>query len=255
MENNILEEFQAAKLTATQQEMRDLAGLLLFSGDTIEKKVGVLSGGERSRVAMGKLLLNPANTMLMDEPTNHLDMPTCEVLEEALDSYDGTLLLISHDRYFLDQVCDDLLVLRPAHLPGVPWKLYKGSYTEYLAAAEKEKAALAQRKVVERKEKADAENRASQAARERQRQEARSPAPDGKVRAKLPQKFAKMTVAEMEQKIARLESDLASLEGSFANPRLAANAQAMKELTGKYERGKRDLAELMAAWEAKAESA
>ena len=60
----------------------------------------------------------------MDEPTNHLDMPTCEVLENALDTYDGTLLIVSHDRYFLDQVVDELLVLKPAHLPGVPWKLY-----------------------------------------------------------------------------------------------------------------------------------
>src|ERR1035437_4070398 len=117
---NIIEEFQSAKITATQQEMRDLAGLLLFSGDTTDKKVGVLSGGERARVAMGKMLLNPSNTIFMDEPTNHLDMPTCEVLETALETYDGTLLLISHDRYFLDQVVDQVLVIRPAHLPGVP---------------------------------------------------------------------------------------------------------------------------------------
>jgi ATP-binding cassette subfamily F protein 3 len=245
LENNVIEEFQAAKITATQQEMRDLAGLLLFSGDTVDKKVGVLSGGERARVAMGKMILNPANTIFMDEPTNHLDMPTCEVLESALDTYDGSLLIISHDRYFLDQVADQLLVIRPGHLPGVPWKLYNGSYTDYLEAVVKEKAALVNQKEVDRKEK-------SAAAKAPEKKEEK--AKPTKAKVNVPAKFAKMTVAEMEQKIARLESDLASLEGSFGNPRVAANAQAMKELKGKYETGKRELAELMAAWEAKAEA-
>jgi ATP-binding cassette subfamily F protein 3 len=253
LDNNILEEFQAARITATQQEMRDLAGLLLFSGDTIEKKVGVLSGGERARVAMGKMLLNPANTIFMDEPTNHLDMPTCEVLETALDSYDGTMLIISHDRYFLDQVVDQLLVIRPAHLPGVPWKLYNGSYTDYLAAVEKEKAEIANQKNAERKEKAAADERAAQAAKQREaaeRQKSQQTKP--KEKAKAPLKYAKLSVQEVEQKISRLESDLASLEGSFANPKVAANPAAMKELQAKYDQGKKDLAELMATWEAKA---
>ncbi|MCL2648732.1 MAG: ABC-F family ATP-binding cassette domain-containing protein [Phycisphaerales bacterium] len=247
LENTILEEFQAAKITATQQEIRDLAGLLLFSGDTIEKRVGVLSGGERARVAMGKMLLNPSNTIFMDEPTNHLDMPTCEVLEAALDTYDGAALIISHDRYFLDQVCDQLLVLRPPHLPGAAWKLYPGSYSDYLEFAAKEKAAAATRKEADRKAAAAAKRR-EQESREREKRKAAA-----KTKAKTPQKFGKLTVQELEQKITQMESDLASLEESFANPRVTANPQAMKELAGKYEQGKRDLAELMAAWEAKAE--
>ena len=178
LENNIIEEFQAAKITATQQEMRDLAGLLLFSGDTTDKKVGVLSGGERARVAMGKMILNPSNTIFMDEPTNHLDMPTCEVLETALDTYDGSLLIISHDRYFLDQVVDQLLVIRPQHLPDVPWRLYNGSYTDYLATVEKEKAALVQQKEADRKERVAAEQRAAEEAKKRElRERETKPAP------------------------------------------------------------------------------
>jgi ATP-binding cassette subfamily F protein 3 len=251
MDNNILEEFQAAKITATQQEMRDLAGLLLFSGDTIEKKVGVLSGGERARVAMGKMILNPSNTIFMDEPTNHLDMPTSEVLEAALDTYDGSLLIVSHDRYFLDQVVDQLLVIRPPHLPNSPWKLYNGSYTDYLESVEKEKAQLAAQKNAERKEKIAAEERAAQAQKQREAAEKKK-AEAQKPKAKPPLKYAKLTVQEIEDKIARLESDLASLEGSFANPRVAANPSAMKELQAKYDQGKKDLAELMATWEAKA---
>jgi ATP-binding cassette subfamily F protein 3 len=250
LENNILEEFQAAKITATQQEMRDLAGLLLFSGDTVDKKVGVLSGGERARVAMGKMILNPSNTIFMDEPTNHLDMPTCEVLETALDTYDGSLLIISHDRYFLDQVVDQLLVIRPQHLPGVPWRLYNGSYTDYLATVEQEKKALASKKEEERKEKAAADQRAAAEAKKREAAQKQKAAATTR---KIPHKYAKLSVNQMEAEIGKLEETLASLEGSFANPKLAANPQAMKELQAKYDQGKKDLADLMTAWEIKVE--
>jgi ATP-binding cassette subfamily F protein 3 len=253
LENNILEEFQAAKITATQQEIRDLAGLLLFSGDTTEKKVGVLSGGERARVAMGKMILNPSNTIFMDEPTNHLDMPTCEVLETALETYDGSLLIISHDRYFLDQVVDQLLVIRPPHLPDAKWRLYNGSYTDYLAAVEKEKNELAAQKEADRKEKVAADQRAAEEERKRQSREKEKQATTTKPRVKVSPKFAKLTVAELEGRVGKLEEQLASLEGSFGNPKVAANPQAMKELQAKYDAGKKELEELMAAWEAKAE--
>ncbi len=253
LENNIIEEFQAAKITATQQEMRDLAGMLLFSGDTTDKKVGVLSGGERARVAMGKMILNPSNTIFMDEPTNHLDMPTCEVLENALDTYDGTLMIISHDRYFLDQVVDQLLVIRPAHLEGVPWKLYIGSYTDYLASVAKEKAGIAAAKEQDRKEKAAAEVRAAEEARKRDAREKEKMPPKPKAPKVNMQKFGKLSLQQIEQAVAKLEETLASLEGSFSNPKVAANPQAMKELKGKYDQAKKDLAEHMAAWEAKGE--
>jgi ATP-binding cassette, subfamily F, member 3 len=249
LDNTILEELQSVKITAKQQELRNLAGLLLFSGDTAEKKVGVLSGGERSRVVLGKMLLNPSNTILMDEPTNHLDMPTCEVLEDALDTYDGTLLIVSHDRYFLDQVVDQLLVLCPTHLPHLPWKLYPGSYTDYLAAVAKEKADIAAFKEDQRREKAAAEARAADEARKRT---TRANPKAG--RPRLSHKFAKMSLGEIEEAISKLEVLLADLEASFGNPKVAANAQAMRELQRKYEQAKKDLAEHMAAWEMKAEA-
>ncbi len=256
LDNNVLEEFQTARITATQQEIRDLAGLLLFSGDVIEKKVGILSGGERARVAMGKMLLNPSNTILLDEPTNHLDMPTCEVLENALDSYDGTLLIISHDRYFLDQVCDYLLVIRPTHIahgePGEHWKLYTGSYTDYLAAVVREKSVSADKKEETRKEKVATDARAVQETKRRENSAKEKPAANNK--PKIPQKFAKLSAPQMEKEIAKLEETLASLEGAFGNPKVASNPQAMKELQTKYNQGKKDLAELMSAWEIKAET-
>jgi ATP-binding cassette, subfamily F, member 3 len=253
--NNIIDELQSVRIDAKQQELRDLAALFLFSGDSIEKKLGVLSGGEKSRVAMAKLLLKPTNTILMDEPTNHLDIATCDVLEEALDSYDGTLILVSHDRFFMDQVCDQLLVLqRPKESGGKPtWKLYNGSYTAYLAAIAKEKEQAANDKRYA--EKAERQAQQEREAQAKAREKAAAQKGAGNSKPKVPQKFAKLSVEQMEAQIGSLERDIASLEESFANPKLAANPQAVKDLRQKYDAKKRDLQELTAAWEIKAEAA
>jgi ATP-binding cassette, subfamily F, member 3 len=250
LKNNVLEELQKSRITATQQELRDLSALFLFSGDTIEKKLEVLSGGEKSRVAMAKLLLNPTNTILMDEPTNHLDMQTCEVLEKALDSYDGTLILVSHDRFFMDQVCDNLLVLQG----DGGWKMYAGSYTDYLAAVAKEKtAALTAKRDAEKAERHHAAQReAANRAREkaaRDKQAAQSSAAK-----KVPFKFQKMTVKEIEVQIMNAEHEVAEIEASFGDPKVASNASAMQVLQGKYKSKKNDLAELNRIWELKIET-
>jgi ATP-binding cassette subfamily F protein 3 len=248
LENTIIDELQRVRITATQQELRDLAALFLFSGDTIEKKLAVLSGGERSRVAMAKLILQPTNTILMDEPTNHLDLQTCEVLEEALDSYDGTLILVSHDRYFMDQVCDQLLALKG----DGTWKLYKGSYTDYLAAIAKEKSDAENAKRDGDKAAKKAEHDRAAADRARQQKSKTPSLSEGKSQKPKPSgKFAKITLADIERQIAETERNIQSLEGSFGNPKVAANPAAMKELRAKYDAAKSTLADLMAAWESK----
>jgi len=246
LDNTIIDELQRVRITATQQELRDLAALFLFSGDTIEKKLSVLSGGERSRVAMAKLLLQPTNTILMDEPTNHLDLQTCEVLEEALDSFDGTLILVSHDRYFMDQVCDQLLALRG----DGTWKLYNGSYTDYLAAVAREKADAenAKRDAEKAAKKAEHDRAAADRARvQAQQNKQKAAAGKGKVHSK----YAKLGLQDVERQISETEVLIASLEGSFGNPKVAANPGAMRELRTKYDAAKMALADLMAAWEAK----
>jgi ATP-binding cassette subfamily F protein 3 len=250
LDNNVLEELQKARITATQQELRDLSALFLFSGDTIEKKLAVLSGGEKSRVAMAKLLLNPTNTILMDEPTNHLDMQTCEVLEKALDSYDGTLILVSHDRFFMDQVCDNLLVLQG----DGKWKLYAGSYTDYLAAVAKEKTdALAAKRDAEKAERQKAaEREAANRAREKAAKDKQ--AAQSAAAKKIPFKFQKMSVKDIELQIMYAEHEIAEIEGSFSDPKVASNAAAMQVLQGKYKVKKNELAELNRIWEIKIET-
>lgn len=242
--HTIIDELQKVRITANQQELRDLAALFLFSGDTIEKPIRVLSGGEKSRVALAKLLLQPTNTILMDEPTNHLDMNTAEVLEEALDSYDGTLVLVSHDRYFMDQVCDMLLVLDGKG----GWRLLEGSYTDYLARVTREREAAQAAKKEAEKAQRRAEAQRQEEARKREKAEAEKKAAGKKV----PFKYQKMSVEEVEAKIYDVELEVAELEAGFGDARVAANAAALAALQGKYDAKKAELAELTAVWEMKA---
>lgn len=160
-EKSIYQEMMdAAPSAEAQKKVRDILGCFLFSGETIEKKIKVLSGGEKSRVALAKILLQASNLLVMDEPTNHLDMRSKEMLIEALEQYDGTLLLVSHDRYFLDSLVNKVIEIKNATI-----QLYLGSYAEYLekaemnsatdAAAEKESATGKSGKKTIRTDKAD----------------------------------------------------------------------------------------------------
>ncbi|MFC1834660.1 ABC-F family ATP-binding cassette domain-containing protein [Thermodesulfobacteriota bacterium] len=105
----VLAEAQSTAPGATEQEVRSLLGAFLLSGDDVFKKVKVLSGGEKSRLALAKILLAPPNLLLMDEPTNHLDIPSCQVLEEALLQFEGNLILITHDRRLMNRICSGIL--------------------------------------------------------------------------------------------------------------------------------------------------
>jgi ATP-binding cassette, subfamily F, member 3 len=122
------------------EEVRTLLGRFLFSGDTVFKEVGALSGGEKARLALAKMLLRPANLLILDEPTNHLDIPAKEMLEESLKHYDGTAIIVSHDRYFISQVANKIVEVRDGE-----FRVYLGDYHYYLdkIAEEKEQAKLA----------------------------------------------------------------------------------------------------------------
>ncbi|HAG83874.1 MAG TPA: lysophospholipase [Cyanobacteria bacterium UBA12227] len=122
------------------EEVRTLLGRFLFSGDTVFKKVEALSGGEKARLALAKMLLCPANLLILDEPTNHLDIPAKEMMEEAIQNYDGTVIIVSHDRYFISQVANKIVEIRDGE-----FRTYLGDYHYYLdkIAEEKEQARLA----------------------------------------------------------------------------------------------------------------
>ncbi|MEB3278779.1 MAG: ABC-F family ATP-binding cassette domain-containing protein [Lyngbya sp.] len=116
------------------EEVRTLLGRFLFSGETVAKKVGALSGGEKARLALAKMLLQPVNLLILDEPTNHLDIPAKEMLEEALQNYDGTVIIVSHDRYFISKAANKIVEIREGE-----FRTYLGDYHYYLDKIEEEK--------------------------------------------------------------------------------------------------------------------
>ena len=127
-QNTILDEVWQVEPWKMVGDMRAYLGRFLFSGDEVFQTVGTLSGGEKSRVALAKLMLSTANLLVLDEPTNHLDIPAREVLEQALAAYPGTLLIVSHDRYFLNRIISRLLYLRDGTCTS-----YEGNYADYQA--------------------------------------------------------------------------------------------------------------------------
>src|SRR6266436_4575603 len=123
----VLEEIELAAPEAQISRLRTILGSFLFSGDTVEKKVAVLSGGEKARLALAKMLARPAALLCMDEPTNHLDLASKEVLEEALSGFNGTIVFISHDRYFINRIATQVVEVDRGHLTT-----HLGTYDDYL---------------------------------------------------------------------------------------------------------------------------
>ncbi|WP_026769848.1 ABC-F family ATP-binding cassette domain-containing protein [Asinibacterium sp. OR53] len=126
--NNILEELQQCGSQKTDMELRSLLGAFLFGGDDVEKKIKVLSGGEKARVALAKTIVSKANFLILDEPTNHLDMHSVELLAEALNKYEGSYILVSHDRYFISKTANKIWEIVDHEI-----KEFKGGYDEWVA--------------------------------------------------------------------------------------------------------------------------
>jgi ATP-binding cassette, subfamily F, member 3 len=193
-----LEMMDSAPSSEAQKKVRDILGCFLFSGDAVNKQIRVLSGGEKSRVALAKILLQASNLLIMDEPTNHLDMRSKEMLIDSLEYYDGTLLIVSHDRYFLDSLVNKVVEIKNGSL-----QLHLGTYAEYLEKAEKA---------------IEADRQQGIAAKQKSQSTAAKTAEKEKVQAKKTATSTKnkKRVDDIEQKINRLEQKKESIETIMA---------------------------------------
>jgi ATP-binding cassette subfamily F protein 3 len=239
----IMELRRVAPSTATAGELRNFLARFLFTGDDVYKQVGDLSGGEKGRLALAKLIYSRFNVLVLDEPTNHLDIPSREALEEALDAYDGTIITISHDRYFLDRVATQILALdgegRAEH--------YEGDYTEYHDWKAARRAARAA---------AEAERERAAASRPAPRESAggtRDARADAKSREVKKGRDSKKKGARdsqsVEAEIAEAEKRLAALGEEMSTPESARDASRLARLNEEYAKTEERLRRLYEEWE------
>ena len=229
----LLDDLMSVANGKTVTELRTLLGCFLFTEDDVFKTVRVLSGGERNRYALARMLLNPANFMLLDEPTNHLDLRAKDVLLDALRNYNGTLVFVSHDRYFIDQ-----LATRVFEIEGGRVHVYPGNYEDYLyrkqggAAPAPPQAQPAP----EAGPAADLQPAAGDSA----------PAPRARRLNPMKVKQLKQQAAELEETAARLEQEIAELELSLQN---FVSAEESRRRAERLEARRRELDQTLAAWE------
>jgi ATP-binding cassette, subfamily F, member 3 len=217
---------------AVEQGMRDLLGRFGLMGDQVYQRVGDLSGGEKSRAALAKLVAQGVNVLVLDEPTNHLDLWACDALEQALLEFEGTVIVVSHDRYFLNRVVDLLLVLDGAgHV-----QVIHGNYDTY----ELMRAQQLENRTPKAESRKSVESQETYA----------SPATGTtNVKGKRKRKFPYRKVEDLEAEIAATETEIQELEQLMASPDLYRDGERVKETTRAFEEAKEQLKHLYEHWE------
>ncbi|HLL72664.1 MAG TPA: ABC-F family ATP-binding cassette domain-containing protein [Pyrinomonadaceae bacterium] len=249
----IMELRRVAPSTVTSGELRGFLAKFLFVGDDVYKHVRDLSGGEKGRLALAKLIYSRVNVLVLDEPTNHLDIPSREALEEALDAYEGTIITISHDRYFLDRIATQILAL-----DGVGAAVhYDGDYTEYhdwkaLARAEAASSAKAAQERQASATNAAAKTTAriaSSPAQDDGNVARKGKSSDGKGGKKKSNATAARTPQMIESEIAEVERRVAALSEELSSPQVARDAARAKTLNNEYQQADARLRSLYEEWE------
>jgi ATP-binding cassette subfamily F protein 3 len=253
----IMELRRVAAPGATAGELRSFLAKFLFRGDDVYKHVRDLSGGEKGRLALAKLIYSRVNVLVLDEPTNHLDIPSREALEEALDAYEGTILTISHDRYFLDRVATQILALNGEGLA----EHYDGDYTEYhdwKASGRTVSQPLFENRELSSEEKdvrdrvtEQPAQRAEAAAAGKQNQRGKGKALSGKQApaVKVIKKNKPVAPVQLEADIAEAEKKLNEISERMSLPDVARDATELVKLDAEYKQTEKRLAGLYDEWE------
>jgi len=240
-ENSVFEELLSVATDESQTELRTLLGTFLFSGDEIEKKVSVLSGGEKSRLILAKMLLKPANFLLFDEPTSHLDIPSRNVLEMALKQFQGTLCLITHDRHLINEIANKVIEIDM----GVP-HLYPGNYDYYLYKKQQIQTEEMKKEVkveVKGKEKS-IKKKSKDMDKEERRRRAQEMDQFKRQLSRLEKRFQ-----EVENSLHEATQKLDHLNQKLSNPDLYLNQQETYETVQTHKQVKEQVRELTQLWE------
>ncbi|NBJ92159.1 ABC-F family ATP-binding cassette domain-containing protein [Parablautia muri] len=230
MEKTLFEEISDTYPYLNNTEIRNTLAAFLFTGDDVYKQVKDLSGGERGRLSLAKLMLSESNFLILDEPTNHLDITSKEILEDALNSYEGTLLYVSHDRYFINRTASRILDLEAGKLTG-----YLGNYDYYLEKRDTLAKSLSLDDSSIPKEDAPSENKLSWQAQKEMQARARKKENDLK---------------KCEEAITDIERKLSEIESTMSLPEVATNVARLQELTKEQEEMNQKLSALYEQWEA-----
>ncbi|MFT4203364.1 MAG: ATP-binding cassette domain-containing protein [Chitinophagaceae bacterium] len=214
LENNLLEEMQRCGSGKTDQELRTLLGCFLFGGDDVDKKIKILSGGEKARVALAKVIASKSNFLLLDEPTNHLDMVSVELLADALKKYEGTLIAVSHDRYFISRMANKIWEIQDGEI-----KVFDGPYSEYVEWKER------MEKIAKEKEPANKPAEKPKETSKPQPVQKNLSREEQKEKERVQKKFARL-----EKEISELESEKQQLESEMALPEYYSDMDRFSEL-------------------------
>ncbi len=263
----VLEELEAVAPESSHTRLRTILGAFLFSGDSVEKRVSVLSGGEKARLALARMLVRPAALLCLDEPTNHLDLASREVLESALAEFPGTIVFISHDRYFINRIATVVVeVARGALTP------YPGSYDDFLdakargvvpslsrAPEPRHAPGLPEAKVAPAPSRGGRDR--ARATDDRSSRETAQPGPPvgeaGRPVVRLVKKKPsaevkelRRRVEEVERRIQRLEARMAEIGAALSDPRIYLHGDRVRAVSSERKTAEEEMAGLMREWEA-----
>ena len=218
--------------TMPEKDVRSILASFLFTAEDIDKTVGQLSGGQKARLTLTVLSLEKDNFLLMDEPTNHLDIEAKEVLEQALDTYDGTLLFVSHDRYFINELANKIISVRDGHA-----KIYNGNYSYYLDEKAKQAAAVQ-----------EAEDEQTESTTSANQNKGKLSYQEQKARDSQKRKLER-AVSEAEARIEKLEAEEQEIQTEMANPDIAASFEKLGPLQEKLSAVQEQLDQANTDWE------
>ena len=227
----VIDEIHDRRRGMTEQQVRSLLGLVKFTGENVFKQVGVISGGERAKLCFAVMMLERGNVLILDEPTNHLDLDAKEVLEDALSDYEGTVILVSHDRYLLSRICDKIFEITPGKMEE-----FDGGFEGYLEQKhERAEAAKVQQEAEKQaKSRAEYEEKKNNAYRSKEQR-----ARDAQRRTRI---------KELEKLIEELEVKMAAVQEEMVSPEVTGDYQLMNEKCAEYESLKQQSADYSDEW-------